>query len=535
MKVFSATMRVILLFTFTFLACNPDPTPTTTSRPHAEETTPSKNHPAIVRASVRPIVIDMRTPEQLAQAACLGSNGTWYCRSPKPASTFSGSNTTVLASSSQSVGPIIPTSWTVPQWYVDPSNVSGTASDNNNCTTTSTPCLTWHEINDHRWGCLGSPEECPRLRQSTNITFLSSHTTNADPVVFQPQIELTSSVVLQGAAPTLVSTVTLSGTTSKNRTAGSNSLLITNLGATGAVNQLVENTTHPSRAWVYKSLGANSFDMTQPLVKTNGVPAFFPAEVDTWANGDSVNLLSPVAINVVKLSATFAEEQFPGSLVFFQAVAFDANGVGLGQLYLTGTMVQEVRSMRSFNWNGTGTYAEENVVASGGRDCSLGNPQINGGASPVGLTVNGAESTFTTFDADHIISVNFTTDVGARIGFLYLDNATFAIKSGLLDFSTIGYGGHAIYGSSGGTVDVQGSAHMVNRTGSFVSEFTAPALISPGVLINSAATGCSHTNASPDVANCGITTTPAHLDATAGATGFGGNAYNPGGASVANF
>src|SRR5579859_7853982 len=83
----------------------------------------------------------------------------------------------------------------VPQWYVDPGNVTGCASDSNNGTTATCgsqpgigPLLTWNALNTQRWGCTGGLP-CPRLLQSTNITFLSSQTGTGDPIVFQPSIE----------------------------------------------------------------------------------------------------------------------------------------------------------------------------------------------------------------------------------------------------------------------------------------------------------------------------------------------------------
>jgi hypothetical protein len=86
------------------------------------------------------------------------------------------------------------------------------------------------------------------------------------------------------------------------------------------------------------------------------------------------------------------------------------------------------------------------------------------------------------------------------------------------------------------SVQMLSQSHLVIRPGnSFTSLFTASGLVT-GIQLNGAFnTACSHTNAAPDVINCGITTTPAHLDAAAGAAGFGQNAFNLGGASVSAF
>lgn len=59
--------------------------------------------------------------------------------------------------------------------------------------------------------------------------------------------------------------------------------------------------------------------------------------------------------------------------------------------------------------------------------------------------------------------------------------------------------------------------------------------VAGGLSINGSPNACSHTSAAPDVVNCGIAVTAANLDAAAGATGFGGNAFIPGGGSISNF
>ena len=51
---------------------------------------------------------------------------------------------------------------------------------------------------------------------------------------------------------------------------------------------------------------------------------------------------------------------------------------------------------------------------------------------------------------------------------------------------------------------------------------------------NGAGVACSHSGAAPDVVDCGIALTAAHLDAAQGVAGFGGLAYYIGGASIIN-
>jgi hypothetical protein len=118
---------------------------------------------------------------------------------------------------------------------------------------------------------------------------------------------------------------------------------------------------------------------------------------------------------------------------------------------------------------------------------------------------------------------------------VYLDS-NFYISSGEIFAQASNYAGAPIfYGSASHNINLIGSTHMSVIGNNFTAAFTAPALVSPGIVISGNSSACSHTNASPDVVNCGVSTTPAHLDAAAGASGFGSNAYLPGGASVGNF
>jgi len=549
-------MKTILLLSLIVLvsACSPQPPPKPDpSGPAGPVAVDVPTRDTDSRSRGAPPQSETRTPTQIAQAACTGPNGVWLCSAAKPL---------VLATAVST--PIIPPSWTIAQWYIDPANTTTCASNTNNGTSSTCgapgsgigPLSTYQELNAHRWGCLGNPLDCPRLRQITNITFLSSHSDNSDPVYAAVALEAGASLTIQGGPPTVVTSgVSLSNTTAKNRAAGSNSLLITTLGATGAVGQLLQNTTHASRAWAYKSLGGNSFDITQPLAAVT-VPittsaGYAPSEVDTWANSDSVNLLQPIKVNIAQVQAnvTDGSTNFTNGLFLYQLTIYDPAGAGDDSAVLGGgVQMVECSSQRSMVFlpattsgganNNSANRTAINVLNQGG----YGDGGVGGVGTRTVIWIGGALGTGlfgsviygrTIWDADFIMGSSVNVLGSLLMGFVYLDNQLFV--NTFASVSNVGYGAGVIYGGGSNTINMQAQGHFSQTTtNTYVSTFTAPGLVT-GIKLNGTAAGCSSSNANnPDVINCAITTTPAHLDAAQGTAGFGGYGFFPGGASVGN-
>jgi len=433
---------------------------------------------------------------------------------------------------------LVPTSWTQPTWFIDPVN----GLDTNTGFTSSTAIKTWARL-VALWGT-----NSPVLAQNTTITFLSSHVDNTDPVTFRPYIAKGALVSIQGTAPTVIQAgVVLAATTAKNRAAGANSLLITTLGAGGSVGQLIANTTagKASRAWAYKSLGGNSFSLTQPLAPmVVGTPTA-PAEVDTWANGDTVNLLQPVNVNIAQFEPFYID--FNGALTnaatIYQLTIFDPQGVGKDSCQLGESVnVFECLCQRILVLNATSDHpvlvSNQINFLNGGGALYYGPTIIVGGAwlttMPFqGLLVGGAANSV--FDGDFILGKAATVQsaAGFSLAFVFLD-APLTIE-GTLALIQIGfYANGIVYGSAGNNINLQGNVRLANNTGhTFAATFTAPALV-VGINMNGAGTANSVILGAPDTLNGNITTTPAHFDAAAGAAGFGGLAFNLGGASVAS-
>ena len=225
------------------------------------------------------------------------------------------------------IGPfVIPASWKQATWFVDPANVSTCASDNNRtcsasaCTAGDGPCLTYGSIAT-RWGTYS-----PRVQQNTAITLMSSASTDADVWYMGPfGLELGAGVIVQGTLTT-IQTTTLSAVTAKSR-ATNQALLATFTASAGiTVGMLVVNTTHPSVAWTYKSLGGGQFMMTQPgnaINETNPTlkSCLNPGEVDTWAPTDAVTVSSVPVANFATGSADIQGESsssFANGLIFYR-------------------------------------------------------------------------------------------------------------------------------------------------------------------------------------------------------------------------
>lgn len=207
-----------------------------------------------------------------------------------------------------------PSSLTVPAWWVDPQNTTGCASDSNTGQSATCaggnngPLKTWYALNSGYWNCTGQLG-CPRLPQPTTVTFLSSHTDNTDPVYARPAYEQGGYLVIAGpiGSPQLVCSGTLGTVTPKVRTKGSATTLsaasLTG-GCVGGVTtgNFVQNSTHPSNAWVYSGTTAPVF--TQPLTAVTVPSTYFalPTEVDTWATGDTISVYNEVAVNLADIT-----------------------------------------------------------------------------------------------------------------------------------------------------------------------------------------------------------------------------------------
>jgi hypothetical protein len=447
---------------------------------------------------------------------------------------------------------VVPASWLVPAWFIDP--VAG--NDANNGTTALTPLKTWAQL-VFLWGT-----NAPILAQNTAITFLSSQPDATDPVVWRPVLKQGASAVIIGTAPTVVASVVLAGVVAKNRATGQ--LLNATLGALAAPGQMLRNTTagKTSRAWVYKLVAGTTFGISAPLVPVALPVAAMPAQVNTWANGDTVDILSLVNVAIAEVSPIVADDSagHTNGVTIYGLNLMNPPGAGAFTATVLGfnTSVWECGSTRVLTFagrNASGLRVQQAIgnvgnlagVAGDGRGgprAFVGGMFASDAAHLVSLSTSWEGEL--SFDGDFIFGraavlvgpAGGTPLPTLQLGAVYLEPGITMQLSGTVNAAILDYGLTAIWGAAGSVLNVIGKSKLVYPAGAGAA---AACFLSAGLAggtplqLGGSTTGHSVIAGAPDVFNGGITILPASLDAVAGAAGFGGNAFTPGGSSIQNF
>ncbi|HLK37033.1 MAG TPA: hypothetical protein VKU41_09815 [Polyangiaceae bacterium] len=460
----------------------------------------------------------------------------------------SGAERTGASSSAASPAGPIPASWTIAAWYVDPSNTTGTASDTNTCTSASQPCLSYGGV-AQQWGTYS-----PRLRQNTTLTFLSSHTSNVDPVYLTPLLENGATVTVQATLGSgqQVATGTLSGVVRKNRSSAQ--LLVATLPSGAAPGLLVANSTRSSRAWVYANAGGNNWSLSQPI--TSPVAKMTaPAENDVWANGDAVILYRPIAIDLVEASPTVTDSG--GSMAQFEmsfqhVTVLDPTGAGVDNLIVgSDGAVNFVESSIQRNVTlgaGPATVPPSFVNVDLAGSLQMGLPPADALGTPIAIDAGQVRAPAgsllvrgTRLDSDVIVGVPCLMAAGG-FGNVFLDRGvTMTALEGSVGSTGPAWddgdgddddGVEVLWGP--GAVDVAGNARLEYPKGG-VNPAQTVFQHKGGLTINGQASACTR---DPSLLGgswkCGIALTPANLDKAISLGGFGGIASNPGGGAIAN-
>ena len=217
-------------------------------------------------------------------------------------STPAAPSTPVHFNASSGPSPVIPASWRVANWYLDPQDTSGTAVPGNNCTTSATACLTYGEIQQQ----LGTTS--PQLQQVTTTHLLSAQTAGVDSIFRTSQLANGAQDILIGT-PLIVagsgSPFVGGAVTAKVRGGPGTLLQVATMPATAAAKQLVFNSTRNSYAFI-DSMSGSTATMTQPIpasvINTVGIPSL--SEDNTWATGDTLNTYTLPLANVKSWNPT---------------------------------------------------------------------------------------------------------------------------------------------------------------------------------------------------------------------------------------
>lgn len=495
-KLLSGLALVLWLFGCTSTQAPPSPDPAPSPPPAVQIPSPDP-------VEISP-VLETRSLSELQRAACRGAGGEWRCQNVAPPKTFAAPTS-----------PVLPTSWTVPAWFIDFANVSGTASDTNDCVTSATACRTYGEIAAHRWGTYE-----PQLQQQTIITTLSgwpSTSLFADQFIYRGTYAGNLFVIgTLGTNETIVSG-TLAGVVAK---AKPNTLLQATLSAPTAVGQLIHNTTHDSYAWVLTSLGGGNFEITQPMTQPG--PTFLVgSEVNTWANGDAYTVFAPERLNLGDVTThsaqvpVFAFYNIVGNVRGPVQGLFEGCGVGIGGL----ASFRSVGSFGSVQTQLDNVYNANSILLTAYATNGLLAGVLNAGAWVGGNNLQGSFNVANDFITTGLVTILQSSQSLASI---WLRGSSFRVL-GPVSIPANGY----IAGNQ--TVDVQGSGRIQwpatqTATNTFLQTAATP------FLINGVTTACSIVLAT-GVWTCNQTVNVANID---NAAVFAGNVIGPSGARITN-
>jgi hypothetical protein len=434
-------------------------------------------------------------------------------------------------SSAPSAGPITPPingSWSVPDWWIDPQNGKDTNSGINELA----PLKTYQRLTE-LWGTIS-----PIIEQVTTIHFLTSQIDNSDPVIWTPYSNAPGAYPLITGVPTIVAGGITSGRVAKNRNTGQ--LLEVTLSGAVTANQLVDINVSGQhvRCFTYLLAAGTTWQLSQPLDVYTIDSGDQGVSNDNVDNGQPYTVYSLPQVNICVFRP--------------QTMIYDANAANVG--YITqlsiadfdgefsdcflGPSVSLVDSMsdptigRTFIVSNesediTGFFINVNCQVAYATAASSTMSAIFGGiiASPS----LGLESVVNFIGNDVIVATKTIIRNGTTT-LVYVESGTTVsvVFTGICIPQNAQ--GPFIWGP-GGPLNVLGMSTIIYPVGGAAACF----LLTGGLAINGQTTAFSATIANPSVINGNVALTPAALDAAAGAAGFGGKAWLPGGGSITDY
>ena len=519
---------LILSIAMIAYACStslPAPTPAAeggTASTSADARGLRRSHPSAPSA---PDIADPRTPKEIALAAC-------------PAGRCVGTDVKPKLSAATSV-PVTPTSWTVPNWYIDSANSSGCASNSSSgtaatctggcsgssCPSGVGPLSTVTEITTHRWGTVS-----PILPQTTTLHVLSAQTIGQERIVLSPTMVANSggtpsNFVVLGTNTAVGSTFASGTVTAKSRGTPGTLLKIATIPGGAAAGMLVFNSTRSSWATI-DSIAAGTATLTQPLsnavlTTVTAVPNFVGSEVDTWATSDTLQLFSEPLLNLTAFFPTSGDSNsaITTPTAWLQNLYIpDVSGTVGGsattiKLYGPGATLSNCRFDTFLTYDGAdqpyGAFSA-NTWLNGGLDFVTAN--MVAGASNTSNTANefSVFENIASFDGDAILHGGvLLKGAYSTCGFAYCDSVVAAVHGGvlLLGPELVSTTTSQLWGS--GSVNLEGPNSAVQLEVGLGQSWTGSLTVN-SLSIEGIGTGSSYASGTW---TDGVSITPGNLDA----------------------
>ena len=467
-------------------------------------------------------VQDLRTPEQLTQAACMGSTG-WVCKTPRP---------TTFGATAPNNAVTTPVSWSVSSWFVDDANVTTCASDTNNgtvatCGATGIGPLQHKREIVRRWGT-----HEPILTIPVSIKYLSADTDGTDPGIFRPIFVSEGSLTHKADLPAATFTGTLNVVTPKAFSPlPGNALETTFTTSSGAVTarMLLVNSTHSSHAIAQRILSGSTWQISQPFVPYITGAYAAPTNVDTWTSGDSIHGYVPLSVNISVVGGTEADlnqSTFgPGHIVqqvtilnpgTFNPMVVDAesNPAFIDTVFQRAVAIRGNSPPSLFQWFDGCVFTQQTVTQSNYVDVAGGVVEVGGSYTNIALS-------------NDVIMQGSSGILG---GGNDLDDAEVFLDTGaVLDMRGFTFiAGGSILGK------IYGPGTFEVRQGLIGYHETAADHFYSQLQINGSTTACAYdATGDPALIHCGRSLTAALIDTSVASGGFGGNAFIPGIGSIA--
>lgn len=462
----SARALLILAASAGFNACRPNPPSEASLSPAPPPTSPRFRRPLV--APKPPTPPDTRTQSQLEQAACTDSSGGWHCgtdvkRIVKFAGTAGGRT------------PPVNPAWTVPTVVLDPQNITTLASDDKSGLDATHPIRRWDEMNDARWICYGSPNDCPRTTNTMTVRFMSTQQTT-DTFRFHPAMESPSNIIVQCDLPAASATGILAGVAVTTRANNAPPVVATLAPTTGSIatGQFVVDSTANAVFWIGNNDGGNVWELTPPYAPANLVTHGPTARV-AIANGDSY---STYVQNVINSETIFPTGYQTNNSIIIDRCKLGADtnttltlgyNVDIEECDITSVTLARGPIMAAIPWafndevrNGFLQIGDDTQFLATGYEF-IGGQLLNGAYIMGDLKIDGDFSSAGSLNMSYGIlgEIYLTSSGSVGIYGTVAANAGFAFT-----------GASVIYGA--GHVDVHGGGHLYYDTGTGLAAQTFP-------------------------------------------------------------